>query len=119
MSGKRSKYNEISIKRVPHEKRTIKMPGSQEYDGRFYRCWRCGFSGNDINRNQIGDGDGMTYSIVVETPDPFGNGQTAALIQSSGRTVMIPSSGLSFTESHEISKTATSGCAFCGSKNYR
>jgi hypothetical protein len=119
MSGKRSKYNEISIKKLRHEKRTIPMPGSQEYDGKFFRCWHCGFSGNDIDRNTIGDGDGMTYSITILPNDPYGSGETSAVIASSGKTVLIPSSGLSFTERHDISATASSGCLFCGSKNYR
>jgi hypothetical protein len=119
MSGKRSKYNQISIKKLRHEKRTISMPGSQEYDGKFFRCWHCGFVGNDIDRNAVGDGDGTTYSITTLTNDPYGQGNTATKIASSGKTVLMPSSGLSFTERHDISATASSGCAFCGCRNYR
>lgn len=72
--GKRSKYNEIKQSQVPRKKRTIKMPGSQEYDGKFYRCWHCGFPGNDINRNAIGNGDRITYSVTVRGQDTFGTG---------------------------------------------
>lgn len=105
-----SKYSQFGSKRPPHEKRTIKIQGAKEDDGKWYRCWHCGFI-NNVDRNAVGDGEGLSYSVAT-LPN---SDSTIGL----GGTIVLLNQNPVFTERHNISPDAVSGCSFCGCKNYR
>lgn len=113
-----SKYNEIRNRRPPKKKRTIKIDGSGQDDDKWYRCWYCGFP-NNIDRNALGDGEGIDYPIGQLLNDT-GRGQ-GAYVGYSGSVVLIPdvSTLPVFDEQHEVVGEAVAGCSFCGSLNYR
>ena len=138
-----SKYTVIKQTRVPRKKRTIKVYGSGDDDGKWYRCWHCGFI-NNIDRNIVGDGEGLAYQITIDgvtypvaDPSPssmvnytygdgtyFGDGS----IDGSG-TNYAPGALQTFvgvtgkagvtTSYMSVESVAVSGCSFCGCKNYR
>jgi len=110
-----SSYNEIKRSKIPHAKRKIKLRGSGEDDGKFYRCWNCGFT-NDIDRNAVGDSDGVTYTIGTLPNEQ--NVNKGYEVSNSGDVVLVEDSPV-FSERHNIGASAHSGCALCGSMNYR
>ena len=121
-----SKYNEIRRHPVPKRKRSIKIAGSGEDDGKWYRCWNCGFI-NNVDRNLTGDGNGNAYEIGV-IPSTYPNGQTShgdtgtplsINMNLHGRFVMLNTTGLIFSERHNVGSYAERGCSFCGCENYR
>jgi hypothetical protein len=111
-----SKYNKISQKQVGRRKRSIQLQGSGEDDGKWYRCWYCGFI-NNIERNAVGDGEGLSYSIEANQNDIFDN-INRYLIGLSGSIVLM-NNKLPFSERHNVLSTAVAGCSFCGSLNFR
>ena len=110
-----SRYNETRINKIAKKKRSIKLNGSGEDDGKWYRCWYCGFT-NNIDRNAIGDGEGLSYSVGVIDNDIKLNATQGHFIGNSGTNVILRKD---FTERHNIGAYAVSGCSFCGSKNWR
>lgn len=108
-----SNYNEIKRSKIPHAKRKNKLRGSGDDDGKYYRCWNCGFT-NNVDRNVVGDGEGLTYTI-----NTLPNEQNVNLgyeISTSGEAVLIDSA---VQEKHAISAHSQAGCALCGSMNYK
>ncbi len=84
-----NRYGTYQSTRLPREKKTIPLSGNLEDDGKFYQCWNCRFI-NHVNRAQIGVGSGASLTTYVDT-----DGVT------------------------KYKSVTSSGCAFCGSKNYR
>ncbi len=118
--GKDSKYGEFSYKRPPHKKRTIRVDGAKEDDGQWFKCWNCGFM-NNINRNMLGDGEGLSYSggsVDLESHANQANPSKNYLMNISGKSVLLNLNPV-FTERHNIGSDAVSGCSFCGSLNWR
>ena len=113
--SRHSRYNETRSNRVPHQKRTIKLAGSGDDDGKWYRCWYCGFI-NNIDRNVTGSGEGLSYSVGVIDNDIKGNATKSFMIGNSGTSVILKDG---FSERHNIGAYSVSGCSFCGCKNYR
>lgn len=66
--GRQSKYGQFGNRRPPHKKRTIRIPGSGDDDGKWFRCWNCGFI-NNIDRNAIGQGEGDISSVTLGVVD--------------------------------------------------
>lgn len=111
--GKQSIYGIFSYKRLQRQKRTISINGAKEDDGKWYHCWYCGFM-NNIDRNAIGSGEGLSYSggfLGVET-------HTNSMLNNGGKSVLL-NKNPDFYERHNIGSDAVSGCSFCGCKNYR
>lgn len=112
-----SKYNQIHQTRAPKRKRTIRVAGSGEDEGKWYRCWNCGFI-NNIDRNIVGDGEGISYT---STYVPFGYKDVQTV---SGTDTMMD---VSIDDDAEVvmmgslvyASEAVAGCSFCGCKNYR
>ena len=113
-----SKYNQISTKRPPHKKRTKKVQGSGEDDGRYYKCWYCGFT-NRIDRAALGVGEGNTYSIGILDNQINPDNPIPHSVSTTGNFVLIQTKGLVFDERHNVGSQASSGCAFCGSLHWR
>jgi hypothetical protein len=113
-----SKYNQISQKQIGRRKRTIQLPGSGEDDGKLYRCWYCGFGGNNIDRNAVGDGEGLAYSVELNDHDFIVNNAVGINIGTSGSAVLLSAFPV-FTERRNVLSTAVAGCSFCASLNYR
>ena len=142
----KSKYIQIKQSRVPTRKRSRKVFGSGEDDGKWFRCWNCGFI-NNIDRNAVGDGSGLSYQytqdgvtypvkdVEYQLPrdivDTLADGSFFAdgSMDASGSHLQsvtmggskIGSTGKMTIQSEYITvePVANSGCSFCGCKNYR
>ena len=90
MSKNRNRYGSYQRSRLPREKKVIRIPGSLEDDGKFYRCWNCGFICNGNRDVLVGNFGGVNASTYVDVD------------------------GLT-----KYKAEVTGGCPFCGSGNYR
>jgi hypothetical protein len=119
-----SKYNETRTRRIPKKPSGRKVAGSGDDDNKWYRCRFCGFR-NNIDRNAIGSGQGITYSISTDdnTESKMNDSSVHLLGISRGlgrnEFVLIQDVGHIFIETHTVGAQSASGCSFCGSLNWR
>ena len=123
MSSATNRYGIHVQQRLPKRKRTIPLQGDLEDSGRYYRCWNCGFI-NDIERNQVGDGDGTTQLDAPEiamgsilTDDVL----SGVIILDDMFTLLENGSDGNpvTTYRHNNYLKVIGGCSLCGSRNYR
>ena len=66
----RHRLTVYSEKRLPKQKRTIRLRGEKDDTGIWYQCWNCGFP-NKSDRENIQTGDqgrsGVTTTTYVDT----------------------------------------------------
>lgn len=107
------------------------VPGKGDDDGRYFRCWNCGFV-CDSQRDELGDsesrgGDDHTNYYRYAQPDssvsptdktkklclagPIGHYHTIMELGYDGSTPK--------TITHPIKSDVSRGCPFCGSTNWR
>ncbi len=89
MSSTQNRYGVYGRSRLPREKRSIPVSGDLEDDGRYFKCWNCGFV-CDSQRDITGDGSGVTTTTYVDTD---------------GVIKYMPD--------------VVSGCPFCGTQQYQ
>lgn len=126
--GSYSRYNHIkSPRRYPRRKRTILLHGAQGDQGKWYKCWNCGYSGNHRDREQTFDSvlGRMKHSIVATipgttNPHPSMDGYYVNAMRNgvtrTGKTVLTH---VGFQDVHSVKSESGGGCAFCGCLNYR
>ena len=114
---RQSRYSEFGYKKPPREKRTIRIHGANDDDGMYYKCWHCGFSGNRIDRNTLGDGDGLTYALVPRL-DGYGNAPYGDPDAGSSSGYGSPTTVQGSDYQAQVT-VKTAGCAFCGCMNYK
>jgi hypothetical protein len=137
-----SRIRRYDRRRIPREKRTLRIWGAVAYiDGQpvkdqsnnLYHCWNCGFVCN-TDRDQIGDGVGYTVIDQPDLPDVLNLGASAnEFPQSNGQqdnTISVElintphllglgSDGTPLEIIHNNTSLITSGCPFCGCKQYK
>ena len=89
----RHRLTVYSEKRLPKQKRTIRLRGEKDDTGIWYQCWNCGFPCKS-DRENVQTGDQGRSGVNVST----------------------------FTDNDGVTKyypVVFAGCAFCGSTNYR
>lgn len=118
-------YTRKHPKRVPvhHDARTIPLkPARFEDEGRYFRCWHCGFI-CDVKRDALGgpeDRAGTTTEFYLETlpdtdwigylrPDPLPN-----ICRVAHHSVLM-NGNPQLTYEPKVER----GCPMCGSLNYR
>ena len=144
----RRRYN--TSKKLRKESRTIPVPAGDGHlrgtnytgildDGRFFRCWNCGFI-NAVDRNSLGGSQSRSGLIHKENaigyPSPNAEGTGTEALSPDGRTpyqllavmggintsyVALENDPNGTTKPilHSFESAVAGGCAFCGSKNYR
>lgn len=90
MSKSKNRYGDYQNSRLPKDKRTIRLRGSLDDDGRYFRCWNCGFI-CDSQRD-----------VLVQN---FGGVGTSTYVDTDGVT--------------KYKAEVYAGCPLCGSGNYR
>ncbi len=139
-----SRFIHYDKRRLPREKRTISVFGAVSYiDGRpekdqsnkLFRCWNCGFICNELHNNiKTGDGEGYYITDKPDTPSILNIGASAYEFPESDNTRDV-SIGIERTSTaylmmedcmeepvtviHNNDSVVTSGCPFCGTKQYR
>lgn len=132
-----------SRSRLRKESRTIPIPGNTERgdgedDGKYYRCWHCGFI-CDVERDELGDAEsthGVSYRIYDQQYSSDGNvikrkgsidgtlDDGTALIDMTalGKGLIVLKNGLDGTPQgirENWEPNVTSGCPLCGCRNWR
>lgn len=128
-------------KKLPLRKRSRTKPiyGTGDDEGKYYRCWNCGFV-CDASRDKLGDGEAGDNHTASSTGDslylagvrpygkrshlyvgledqcclggPIGHYHTAMRLRAEGST---------YVENvvHDLKSNVTHGCPFCGTTNWR
>lgn len=114
--------------RIRKESRTIPLYGDRERgngldDGRYYRCWNCGFICN-VDRDALGgpeSGDGKSYEAFLIPTDPSLNSvsRLGGSEEPSTVSLALDIAGDTITETHAIQSVINQGCPFCGTLNWR
>lgn len=123
MSVSENRYGNHFTQRLPRRKRTISLPGDLEDNGKFFKCWNCGFVCN-ADRNRTGDGDGKTQTdtpLIAEGGFHTGDRMNIAIILDDMFTVLQNGQdGNPITDyRHNNYPQIIGGCPLCGSLNYR
>jgi hypothetical protein len=117
------------------ESRTIPIKGKGDDEGKYFRCWHCGFI-CDSSRDELGDSDSTAgddhteYKSLCGTTDEYerlvnkpielkqlvlggciGHYQVMGKLGFDGSTVV--------TVTHNLKSDVSRGCPFCGTTNYR
>ena len=132
--------------RIKKQSRTIPLRGHKDFaggrdDGRYWKCWNCGFI-CDVERDELGDSEsvaGISHTIYEAQ---YGGAQkndgdynetdakqhgtnsgipllTMASIRSQHVLMENDSSGTPATIRSNWTPQVNSGCPFCGTKNWR
>lgn len=124
------RYPPFRKTRLWKERKTIPVrandrPAGRERtdQGRYFRCWNCGFV-CDIERDLLSDKDhGMSVENYVDTVSA-GLGTTSNKIYLAGpkfswRIFQVDSAGSHVTIRQNLKAQATSGCPLCGTRAWK
>jgi hypothetical protein len=125
--ARRSYYTRLRSRPLPKRSRTIPVPGNSERgdgedDGRYYRCWNCGFI-CDSDRDALGDDrslNGLSYSVQESVGSSEENSLIILANLRSGH--VIPKAGADGTAAVirlPYYPSSATGCSFCGTLNWR
>ena len=138
-----SRYTRWDKRRIPVQKRTIPVWGAASYIGNndvkdqsesLYKCWNCGSICNEQNPGvNIGDGVGyMVNDVTKHNVLNVGSGNIQYMGSKGTRDVTIVArkasspmlmikdcTGKIEPVTHNNYQKVSSGCSFCGSKQYR
>lgn len=131
--------------RIRHDARTLPLRGTGDDEGKYYRCWNCGFICN-VDRDSLGDGEsrdgastefyydyypqsegayrGVASGLFLEDEGAAGDHTSPALAlrcvnRGTTRTIAVGPDGLPVTTKLTYAPTVVSGCPGCGTKNWR
>lgn len=118
--------------RIRRDSRTIPLHGDDERgngldDGRYFRCWNCGFVCNQ-DRDALGgpeSGDGITYerfNIPTYGSDGSTPGTGVARVGGSLAATVVPELDAAGDAKQPFVYTkpvVSGGCPFCGTLNWR
>jgi hypothetical protein len=121
---KSSRYIKYDRRQLPCRKKAIPRNWADTQDGKFYRCWNCGFTCN-TDRDKLGSGDGyVTTDAILATDLVLFSGNLKANTLSVSMTtdlslVEVDSNGDAKIFKRNFCTTITAGCPFCGCKAYK
>lgn len=121
-------FRRRETRRLKKRSRTIPLKGFGRDEGRYFRCWNCGFI-CDVERDSLGgaaslDGvDHVNYSVPTygAVPNEEGSGLSVlgGNIEHFHVSSELDSSGNPKKPLHQFQVTITGGCPFCGTLNWR
>lgn len=114
--------------KFPRRSRTLPLKGTGDDAGKWYRCWYCGFICN-VERDELGDSDSSSgVGHIDYHSQAFGNMDAT---DSLNRVAVIggplhvfalmelDADGSAKGIRHDFKSDISTGCPFCGSKNWR
>ncbi len=129
-----------SKSRLRHDKRTIPVKGYGEDDGKYYRCWNCGFICN-ADRDELGGEESRSGVAITQTHIEQGPAQPGAayigmtgdaardaravlavLAGSVGHSHIAMEEGMDGAAKgveHIHSAEVATGCPLCGTRNWK
>ena len=120
-------------RKLPKESRTIPLRGNSdrgngEDDGKYYRCWHCGFV-CDVTRDSLGDSQSRSADNHTDYHTPsYGSKDSGDEVNSlsvlggvahSFVALKNGSDGNPLGIRHDHESVVTGGCPMCGSLNWR
>ena len=132
-------YTRPHKRKLPKRSRTLPVYGEGDDEGKYFRCWNCGFICN-VDRDELGDSDSYSgnahkdyhenhhYSADVNLDITTGiNLSEASKYACLGgdiehyqvaQNIVTPDEEAKFVR-HEYTSDISRGCPFCGSTNWR
>jgi len=117
MKHSRKKSYQYQTTKLPKRSKTIPVKGYGKDNGRYFRCWNCGFV-DDKDRNALGgskERSGQTYGEAILLALEPSRGVLGGSINHFHTVVANNGNGVK----HEIIPVDTRGCSFCGTLNWR
>jgi hypothetical protein len=118
-SNRYGRYRTTKLRKTPSGK---PVPGDLEDANRFFKCKHCGFN-NDIERNTLSDGDGITQSDVPDIS--YGSAMTGDSLSTYIHVddmftlLQLDAEGNPETDyRHNNYPVIVGGCGLCGSLNW-
>uniref|UniRef100_A0A6M3KU11 Uncharacterized protein n=1 Tax=viral metagenome TaxID=1070528 RepID=A0A6M3KU11_9ZZZZ len=117
-------YTRPYKRKLAKRSRTLPIYGKGEDEGKFFRCWFCGFI-NNKDRNTLGDaesksGDGHTDYHGLAQEDLY-RGRSISCYEGIANYQVgmeLGADGEPKGIVHDHKSDISMGCAFCGSTNY-
>lgn len=111
-------------KKVRKDSRTIPVPGHRDYgdgedNGKWYRCWHCGFLCN-VDRDELGgpQDENQVSAIAYTQTDQYGNTAYHCVGAAGADQTACEAAG-GIWSSTRYKPVVESGCPFCGTLNWR
>lgn len=115
----KSKFVELSTKKLPHDKRVKRLYGEKDDTNKFFKCWVCGFTvdskkhpvhqvGYSPVRNSFTDFPNWVNLMSMNATDEM---QQEVVCEDNATNILIG-------ETLYYSDTSV-GCPHCGSSNYK
>lgn len=120
----RTQYQRPMFSSLPVRKRPRQIWGADSLSNKRWKCWVCGFIANS-DRDKVGDGVGYHSADIV---DPgllnlgTGDRKDVTLSIDNSSTIHLSrqrTEGDPTATVGNFTQQVSSGCPFCGSKNYR
>ena len=105
-----SKFVELSIKKLPHDKKVRCLYGEKDDTNKFFKCWNCGFT-VDSEKHPTQDRAGTSFTSFPDWVNLV-NEMNEEIVCEDNSTNIIVSADLYYSD-------ISVGCPFCGSPNYR
>lgn len=103
------------------DSRTLPVKGKNEDEGKYYRCWNCGFICN-VDRDELGGSaskDGISYARFSRDYGTGENGEVIASLRSGHVCPKIDADDDAVTVREYWNPDVNSGCPMCGCLNYK
>ena len=123
-------YTRPHKRKLIKRSRTLPVYGEGDDEGKYFRCWNCGFICK-VGRDELGDSDSSAgdehtdyhqthHCSTYDLPDAAS--RYATLGGDTGHYQVAQLKGIDgnpVTIRHDFTSDISSGCPFCGTKNYR
>jgi len=114
----KSKYVHIHRHKLPHHRRSQRVHGAEEENGKYIKCWNCGFI-VDTTRD-LGSSDSSGVSVVEADSDSYPyEGSMCSLDYPSmiGDVDLLDGGGTERVTYSPKFSSVSRGCPFCGTTN--
>ena len=112
------RYTKPTKAHLPKEARTIPIKAGGEENGKWFRCWNCGFNCFTDRDDHTGLTAGDNHT---DNPEPaYGDDQRIVLGSPNNyHVIMEQDDSGDVTIVHDHLTNVTKGCPLCGTTNYK
>lgn len=117
-------YKPRGSRTVKGDSRTLPVKGKGLDDGRYSRCWNCGFV-CDAQRDRLGDGNSLSgntaheFITVNELGHRYDDDPRSAMICIDSPKVHFEAICTPTGPRHDLEPVVGNGCPMCGTPNWR
>ena len=113
------RYTAQAQRKVSKDSKTLPIFGKGDDEGKYFRCWNCGFP-CDVDRDELGGPDSrnnVTATAYTQV-DQYGNTAYHCIGAHGDNQTVCEARGGTWS-STRYKPVVGSGCNFCGTKNWR